>query len=179
MYFPRTPEYALRAMAHIARLPERQALRAVELSKAADIPLPYLSKILRRLVLAGLLTSRKGHGGGFVLARPPKLIRFLDILTAADYTAKPASCAFGWGECDPNHPCPLHPAWSELKEQFLDWAARTTLQDLRDAPDLGLRPGAMPGVIAVSADAQSTSNSMKSRKRKKAAAAPPRKRRSS
>ena len=138
MYIPRTSEYALRAMAHMARLPEGQGARAQELSAAADIPTPYLSKILRKLVLAGLLTSRKGHGGGFVLSRPARLIRFLDILTAADYQANPTSCAFGWGECDPSHPCPLHPAWAELKGSFMDWAAKMTLADVRDAAGFDL-----------------------------------------
>lgn len=134
MYFPRTAEYALRAMAHMVRLPDGHAARSQELSQAADIPTPYLSKILRKLVLAGLLKSKKGHGGGFVLARPPRLIRFLDVLTAATFEAKPVECAFGWGECDPHHPCPLHPAWAGLRESFLEWAASHTLADVKDAP---------------------------------------------
>ena len=134
MYFPKTAEYALRAMAHMARLPNGHAARAQELARAADIPTPYLSKILRKLVLGGLLKSKKGHGGGFVLARPPRLIRFLDVLTASTFESNPVACAFGWGDCDPHHPCPLHPAWSSLRNSFVDWAASQTLADVKDAP---------------------------------------------
>lgn len=136
VYFPRTAEYALRAMAHMARLPEGQGVRAQELSEAADIPTPYLSKIMRKLVLAGLLKSKKGHGGGFLLARPARVIRFLDVLAAADYETNPDECAFGWGECDPNHPCPLHPSWARLRDSFIEWAAGMTLADVKDAPYL-------------------------------------------
>lgn len=130
MLLTQTAEYALRAMACIASLPSGEASRAVDLAERTAIPLPYLSKILRRLVLDGLLTSRKGHGGGFALARPPGEIRFADILSAADFTLTPDRCAFGWGHCNDRNPCPLHPAWSQLKGAFTEWAATTTLDDV-------------------------------------------------
>ena len=63
-----TAEYALRAMSHLAR-PDAAAMRAIDLARATQVPVHYLSKVLRRLVDAGLLHSQKGHGGGFVLAR--------------------------------------------------------------------------------------------------------------
>jgi DNA-binding IscR family transcriptional regulator len=57
-------------MSAIATLPSGKKIRASELARGAGIPAPYLSKILRRLVLAGLLLSQKGQRGGFSLARP-------------------------------------------------------------------------------------------------------------
>src|SRR5689334_13347948 len=75
-----TAEYALRALALIAALPEGRSLTAIELSEHASVPVHYLSKVLRRLVAAGLLSSQKGHGGGFCLARPAEQVRFLDVL---------------------------------------------------------------------------------------------------
>jgi len=138
VYLSQTAEYALRAMAHLASLPRGEALRAVDLSEVTGIPTPYLSKILRRLVVAGLLTSQKGHHGGFSLAKPPSRLRFEQILVATDYEPDPERCAFGWGECDPKHPCPLHPAWSELNEAYGEWARRTTLADV--ANDAGANP---------------------------------------
>ncbi len=130
MFLPQTAEYALRAMAKIANLPRGKAVRAIDLSKQTGIPSHYLSKILRRLVVAGLLSSRKGHGGGFKLARPLQYIRFLDILLAVGYRTDPDRCSFGWGNCSTTHPCPLHNAWSKLNTEFLDWAASTTLSDV-------------------------------------------------
>ncbi len=127
MYLPQTAEYALRAMTYMANLPPETAVRARDLSQATTIPSHYLSKVLRRLVLAGLLTSQRGHGGGFCLAREPHLIRFLDIMVALDFRPDPSRCSFGWGSCDPSKPCPLHSAWSRLNSAFCAWAAETTL----------------------------------------------------
>lgn len=130
MHLPQTVEYALRAMTYIANLPEGHAVRARDLSTVTGVPSHYLSKLLRRLVVAGLLDSQKGHGGGFVLAMPARFIRFLDVMMAADFRPDPTHCAFGWGSCRPTQPCPLHPAWSTLNEALCSWAATTTLADV-------------------------------------------------
>ncbi len=137
MYLPQTVEYALRAMAYIANMPEGVAVRARDLSTATGVPAPYLSKLLRRMVVAGLLESQKGHGGGFTLAMPPRFVRFLDIMMAADFRPDPTHCAFGWGACKPAMPCPLHPTWNGLNEALCTWAANTTLANV-------IVPGGLP-----------------------------------
>ena len=114
MYLSQTAEYAFRAMAYLANQPEGVGVRAVDLCEEIAVPLAYLQKILRRLVVAGLLGSRKGHGGGFTLARRPEDIRFAEILRAADFEVDEGRCAFGWGDCDPDHPCGCPPATSTL-----------------------------------------------------------------
>ena len=130
MQLPQTVEYALRAMAYIANLPAAESVRAHDLAAATNVPPHYLSKLMRRLVVAGLLKSQKGHHGGFVLAMPARYIRALDIMIAADYRPDPAHCAFGWGNCRPAEPCPLHPSWSKLNDAICTWAAMTTLADM-------------------------------------------------
>jgi Rrf2 family transcriptional regulator, iron-sulfur cluster assembly transcription factor len=130
MLLPQTAEYALRAMACLAAVPSGQGMRAKDLSEASNVPAPYLSKILRRLVVEGLLLSQKGHHGGFALARAPSEITFLQVLHAADFEPDANRCSFGWGMCDAISPCPLHDAYSVLKGEFIEWAARTTLADV-------------------------------------------------
>lgn len=129
-----TAEYAFRAMACLARERDNPALRAQDLSKETQVPIHYLSKVLRRLVAAGLLSSQKGHGGGFVLARPATQIRFKDVLAAMGEEPTIGRCAFGWGNCDSRHPCSLHPAWSTLTDSLMKWANTTTLADVSRAP---------------------------------------------
>lgn len=136
-FLSQTAEYALRAMAWMAASPHKEPIRAQDMSKESGIPAHYLSKILRRMVLAGLLESRKGHGGGFELARPPEQILFKDILAAVDAYPSPGTpehCAFGWGNCDPAHPCPLHIPWSRLHDSFHEWASTTTLAEVLEVP---------------------------------------------
>ena len=128
-FLTQTAEYALRAMAWLATESPDSPVRARDLSEGSGIPSHYLSKVLRRLVMAGLLTSQKGLGGGFSLSRPPSEIFFAEILKAIDAYPPRDRCAFGWGACDALHPCPLHESWSRLGEFFGEWATTTTLQD--------------------------------------------------
>ncbi len=130
-FLSQTAEYALRAMAWIASHPPRAPVLARDLSAGTQIPAQYLSKILRRLVLAGILESRKGRGGGFTLARPPREIRFREVLAAVDAYPREGRCAFGWGSCDAAHPCPLHESWSGMSEGFRKWAANSSFANVR------------------------------------------------
>jgi Rrf2 family protein len=118
-------------MAELALAGPGTALKATELSRATNVPVHYLSKVLRRLVAAGLLISQKGHGGGFVLARPAHRIRFAHVLEAMGEAPVSGRCAFGWGDCDASHPCPLHPAWSTLNDALVRWANDSSLGNLR------------------------------------------------
>jgi len=144
MLISQTAEYAIRAMSAIATLPDGTPIRAADLGRATGIPSPYLSKILRRLVLAGLLASRKGQGGGFSLTRPPAEIAFIEILEAVDALPTGGRCAFGWGSCDELSPCPLHGSWSRLDRHLRDWARSSNLAEVAAAakadPRLQLLP---------------------------------------
>lgn len=133
MFIPKTAEYAVRCMAQIALLPWESSISASELNQLVGVPRDYLSKILRKLVTAGLLIGEKGHGGGFKLASPPSTISFQKILDATGFTFDPDHCAFGWGDCDAQSPCPLHKTFSQLNRQFAQWASTTTLADVDQA----------------------------------------------
>lgn len=133
MFVSQTSEYALRAMAHLARLAPGEAARAADLAEAANIPQHYVSKILRQLVVAGLLASRRGHHGGFVLRRPPSRIPVRAVLEATGTTLEPEHCAFGWSRCNQAEPCPLHPVWDGMKTVLGSWADGTTLADVTGA----------------------------------------------
>lgn len=130
MYLSRSAEYALRTMTYLARLETTRRVRARDLAQATDVPGPYLSKIMRRLTAAGLLTSQKGHYGGFQLARAPGEVRFIDILRAVEFDPAPEHCLFGWEACGEDDPCPLHEEWASLKECIEQWARTRTLQDV-------------------------------------------------
>ncbi len=132
MVISQTAEYALRAMAGLATVPAGRPVRATDLSRATAVPPHYLAKVLRRLVLAGLLVSQKGQGGGFSLSRPASEITFMDVLVAVDAFGEEGRCAFGWEVCDEAHPCPLHGVWSRLDESLRAWATSSTLADVAD-----------------------------------------------
>jgi Rrf2 family protein len=130
-FLSQTAEYALRAMARIAAQGEAEPLLARDLSAETRIPQQYLLKILRRLVLAGILASKKGRGGGFTLARAPAKIVLRDVLVAVDAFPQKGRCAFGLHACSRKHPCALHADWCRLSDDFHRWATKTTFKQMR------------------------------------------------
>jgi Rrf2 family transcriptional regulator, iron-sulfur cluster assembly transcription factor len=137
MYLSRPAEYALRAMTYLARQDPGERILTRDLAGAINVPAPFLSKIMRRLTAVGILDAKKGHHGGFVLAKPPAKVRFIDILRAVDFEPTADHCLFGLGNCDSQNPCPLHPEWSALKGQIENWARSHTLGDsLKPARDV-------------------------------------------
>lgn len=141
MYLSRPAEYALRAMTHIARMETSERIRTRDLSEAVSVPAPFLSKIMRQLAAVGILDAKKGHHGGFLLAKPPGEVRFIDILRAVDFEPSADHCLFGLGECDAQNPCPLHPEWGVLKGQIEKWATSHTLAETLDRQRQTFRSG--------------------------------------
>ena len=76
-----TGEYALRAIVAIAQAHPNSRTTA-QLANITKVPAGYLSKVLQSLTRAGLITSQRGLGGGFLLAQPARRIRTLDVLEA-------------------------------------------------------------------------------------------------
>lgn len=131
MLLNQTAEYALRAMVWIALLEPGKAIRARDLAEVTAIPQHYISKILRRMVVRGLLQSRRGVGGGFRLSRPARDITFCEVLDAVDAAPDGGGCVFGFEACDLERPCPLHDSWSAVSAMFYEWATGTTLADVQ------------------------------------------------
>lgn len=128
----KSSQYALRIMAHFALHDGKAPLRANDISEQVNIPIFYLSKVLRRMVTAGLLVGSKGHGGGFLIAKPANKIRFSHVLNAIDGDSTQRSCVFGWDICSDKNPCVLHNRWREVRGQFEKWAKQTTLADVKE-----------------------------------------------
>lgn len=78
-------DYACRVMAELARLHGSGELAQIEhLARAEAVPANFLAQILIKLRDAGLITSRRGNQGGYLLARSPDEISLHDILVAVE-----------------------------------------------------------------------------------------------
>jgi Rrf2 family transcriptional regulator, iron-sulfur cluster assembly transcription factor len=131
MFLNQTSHYALRAMTGLVISGSNEPVRSKELAEQTGVPSHYLSKIMRKMVEAGYILSRKGHGGGFIMKIAPSELRIIDVLTAAGFNIDEQPCVFGYNECSDHKPCPLHPVWKRLKNCFTDWACNTTFEDIR------------------------------------------------
>ncbi|SEK94548.1 Rrf2 family transcriptional regulator [Roseovarius nanhaiticus] len=78
--------YAMVALSDIALQPEGTLVTLGEVSRRQSISLPYLEQLFVKLRRADLVTSVRGPGGGYRLARPTSEIRVSEILAAVDET---------------------------------------------------------------------------------------------
>src|SRR4030067_508595 len=83
-------EYALRALFYAARHPGGVPVQIKELAVRNGIPKKFLELILRELKNAGIVVSRRGVGGGYLLALRPEAIRSSEIIEAVEGAISPA-----------------------------------------------------------------------------------------
>jgi FeS assembly SUF system regulator len=88
-------DYAVVMMAAAARRPAGAALSATLLAEETGVPLPTAQKLMGRLATAGLLTSARGAGGGFRLAREAQGISLADIIEAVEGPIAMTNCIEG------------------------------------------------------------------------------------
>ena len=86
-------KYGLKAMTHLAGMPPGRPALVADIAAANAIPKKFLDAILGELRTAGFVHSKKGRGGGYVLARPPDAIRVGEIVRALDGMLAPIGCA--------------------------------------------------------------------------------------
>ena len=93
--------YALRALVELTRAAEPQ-LTAGEIAVRADAPRKFLEAILLELSRRGLVLSRRGKFGGYVLARPPSEISFAEVIRVIDGPLALAPCVsrLAFRKCD-------------------------------------------------------------------------------
>lgn len=142
MLISQKSEYGLKALTDIAMNKGVGLVNRADIAVRQQIPLPYLTQVLRALVNGGLLKSTRGPAGGYTLSRDPGQITLLDVVTLLQGPVSPASCAGAGGEssehCSRFDGCGLVDVWSRLKSVNEDVLGQTTLTDIMDSS--GNRP---------------------------------------
>lgn len=128
-------QYAVQAMVRLNIEQQRNepvSLRAI--SKCENISLTYLEQLFAKLRRGQLVTSVRGPGGGYVLARCASEILLDQIFDCVDETLVPVSCMDESGNCGCDDHCVAHNLWQELGCVIRGFLASVTLEDLtRDA----------------------------------------------
>ncbi len=124
-----TSEYALRALAYLARAAEGTAVLGRDLARATEIPANYLSKILLTLRNAGSLTTARGSGGGYRLNISPDEIFLIDVVELFEGSkAKPMCFLSRTKPCGDDHACSAHKSWRELSMAYRGFLVSTTVR---------------------------------------------------
>ena len=122
-------QYAIRAMTFLASQPPGKLSGAQAISKAQNIPKPFLWKVLHKLERKHLVRSFKGKGGGYELARPAGRIPLSEILNVAGLPAF-ERCVLGLPKCTDRNPCELHRQWKEIRNDLRAMLRQNTVGDL-------------------------------------------------
>ncbi|QTM98223.1 Rrf2 family transcriptional regulator [Sediminibacillus dalangtanensis] len=93
MKYSRATNYALHTMVYLMSAPRGKTVGVDQLAKAQDLSPTYLSKILTKLVKAGLIESTPGVKGGYSIARNSSDISFLDVIQAIEGMTTLFSCS--------------------------------------------------------------------------------------
>ena len=125
-----TGRHAIKAVVTLARHPEGVHQGAKAIAEEIKAPANYLGKLLQQLANEGLLTSTKGRGGGFSLARPASEITLFDILDPIQHLSRERQCILGWKKCSNTKPCAMHHSYAPIREQMEVLYQDTTIADV-------------------------------------------------
>ena len=124
--------YALRALIDISRHDGDGPVRAADIAERQQLSAGYLERILLQLVESGLVQSRKGPGGGYLLNRPAADISLAEAIAAGgeELFTVPCVCEEASEECSLEHDCPAHPVWAGLRRATQDYLEGQSLADI-------------------------------------------------
>ncbi len=128
--------YATRALLDLTQHGSTQPVPLHETAERQDIPLKFLEQVMLSLRRHGFVRSRKGPGGGYLLARAPAEITLGAVVRAMDGSIAPMSCVSvsEYRECGCPDPetCGLRAAWQEARDALAAVLDGTTFADVRD-----------------------------------------------
>jgi len=126
-------DYASRALLSLALHAETDGPTSVrDIAERTGLPQPYLEQILLALKGAGLVRSKRGVGGGYVLARQACEITLSEIISAVDGPIVAGD--FGEphqnGACDHEGQCVLLSVWAQVGDTMRSLLGAITLADI-------------------------------------------------
>jgi len=130
MRLSRLADYGVVVMCHMARTPE-DLHNTAELAEATRLPLPTVKKLLKLLSRNGLLESRRGVNGGYLMARTAEQISLKDMLDAVEGPLVLAGCVDGSHEiCDLEPTCHVAPRWNIVNDTIERVLSRVLLSEM-------------------------------------------------
>jgi FeS assembly SUF system regulator len=123
-----------------------EVISAQQLADAARLEVPTVSKLLKQLAHAGLVTSRRGVNGGYSLARPADDISVADIVTAMEGPIGMTECSAHAGACGHEPHCGVRVNWQRISQAIRSALQGVSLADMVATPPR--RPAGIPLRVA-------------------------------
>jgi Rrf2 family protein len=128
-------KYCLKALAHLATLQPGQTTQAIDIADANNIPKKFLDAILGDLRNAGIVFSKKGPGGGYMLARAPSEIKLGQVIRTIDGPLAPLACASRTAyqpcrDCKNVRTCTVRLMMTRVRDAMSDVLDRVSVADM-------------------------------------------------
>jgi len=148
MIFSTKAEYGVRVMVELARRGGAEPVALTEIAEHEGLPLAYLEHLVARLRRCGLVESRRGAHGGYLLAREPAQITMAEVVEALEgqiaaiecYSASPDGTIHCVLEADPERVCTSKILWTRVRAAIVATLEETTLADLIPSAPTDLIP---------------------------------------
>ncbi len=127
--------YAVTAMLDLALNAPGGPTSLGDISQRQEISLSYLEQLFARLRRAGLVSSVRGPGGGYLLAKSAEEISVSQVIDAVNETVDATRCQ-GLSDCQQGDTCLTHHLWCELSGQIRNFLDDITLAQLIQRPDV-------------------------------------------
>src|SRR5689334_1687778 len=150
MMFSTKAEYGIRVLVELAKRGGEDPVPLAEIAETDGLPLAYLEHLVARLRKAGLVSSRRGSRGGYMLARPAAEITMAEVVEALEGSIAPIECISEAAdgsivcarEASIDHVCPTKLLWTRVRFSIVSTLRETTLADLLRGPHAGNVPAA-------------------------------------
>jgi len=130
MHLTKKSSYGLIAILELAGASDDSPIPASAIAERFTLSASFVEKILHELRQAGLVTSRQGRSGGYLLARGPAKISLRQVLEALGESLDLVGCLHPGAHCDLTVICPTKGAWRKLDAQFKGMLESMSLADL-------------------------------------------------
>jgi Rrf2 family transcriptional regulator, cysteine metabolism repressor len=138
MMFSTRAEYGVRVMVQLARRSDGQPVSLADIAAQDGLPVAYLEHLVARLRKAGLVDSRRGARGGYLLTRPAEEITMAEVVEALEGSIAPIECITQGAdghlvcarEAEADHFCPTKLLWTRVQGSIVRTLQDTRLSDL-------------------------------------------------
>jgi Rrf2 family protein len=134
MQIPRRVDYGLRAVIFLSDQPQGQCCSIAEIADHQGVPRKFLEKIFHDLLRNGLIKSKRGVAGGYMLARPAETITFYQVIEALEGPIAVNACMEEHPSCDQLPRCTMVGVWTQVQRKVVEIFTQTTIADLRQKP---------------------------------------------
>ena len=128
-------DYGLIAVKHLAMHRQEHACSANEIAEEYGISVTLMAKVLQRLAREEVVVAKHGSTGGYQLAKDPRQVSALDVISAIDGPVLITSCVTSHGNCETTERCSVREPLRKVNESILGVLSTVTIAQMSEDPN--------------------------------------------